>query len=57
MPCHHAWIHSKLKQMNTTDRETGSYWHILLHPEGDGQFLLRLKNGQSESLEAFELPL
>jgi hypothetical protein len=52
-----SWIHSRLKQMNATDRESGSYWHVLLHPEDDGRLFLRLKNGQSEALEAFRLPL
>jgi hypothetical protein len=53
----HAWIHARLTQMNTTDRESGSYWHVLLHPEKDGCLFLRLRNGQSESLEFFKLPL
>jgi hypothetical protein len=52
-----GWIHSRTKQMNTTDRESGSYWHVLLHPDNDGHLSLRLKGGQSESLEAFKLPL
>jgi hypothetical protein len=52
-----AWIHSRLKQMNTTDRESGSYWHVLLHAENDGHLALRLKNGQNERLEVFGLPL
>jgi len=53
----YAWIHSRLKYLNTTDRESGGYWHVYLHPESDGQLLLRLKNGQGESLKQFKLLL
>lgn len=53
----HAWIHSRLHLLNTTERENGSYWHILLHPENDGDLVLRLNNGRSEPLESFRLEL
>jgi hypothetical protein len=53
----HAWIHTKLRYLNTTDREGRSYWHVYLHPESDGRLLLRLNNGQGESLDSFGLPL
>jgi hypothetical protein len=51
------WIHARLKYLNTTTRESGTYWHVYLHPEKDGHLLLRLNNGQGESLESFGLPL
>ena len=47
----YAWIHSRLELLNTTDRDRGKYWHILLYPANDGQFVLRLKNGKSEIAE------
>jgi len=53
----HAWIHSRLHLLNATERENGSYWHILLHPENDGNLVLRLNNGRSEPLESFRLEL
>jgi len=53
----YAWIHSRLDLLNTTDRDRGKYWHILLYPADDGQFVLRLKNGKSESLKEFAISL
>lgn len=52
-----TWIHSRLGSLNTTERENGKYWHILLHPDGHGGLVLRLTNGRSESLEPFRIEL
>lgn len=51
------WIHARLESLNFTERENGKYWHILLYPTDDGQFVLRLKNGKSELLDGFRLAL
>jgi hypothetical protein len=53
----HFWIHSRLGSLNTTERENGKYWHILLHPDGHGGLVLRLTNGHSELLEQFRIEL
>ena len=51
------WIHSKLNLLNTTERDSEKYWHVLLNPEADGRLLMRLNNGHGESLESFKLNL
>jgi len=53
----YAWIHSKLNFLNTTERGGEKYWHVYLNPESDGRLLLRLNNGQGESLDSFRLNL
>jgi len=53
----YEWIHSRLEYLNFTEREETKYWHILLYPSGGDQFVLRLKNGKSESLESFRVYL
>jgi hypothetical protein len=53
----YEWIHARVESLNFTEREDGKHWHILLYPTDDGQFVLRLKNGKSESLDGFKLAL
>jgi hypothetical protein len=53
----HSWIHAKLGDLYVTERENTKYWHLVLEPDTRGRLLLRLKDGESESLEAFKLPL
>jgi hypothetical protein len=50
------WIHSRLKFLNTTERDGEIYWHLYLNPE-DGSLLLRLNNGQEERVEPFKLAI
>jgi hypothetical protein len=51
------WIHSRRENLNLTERQGESHWHILLYPTDDGQLVLRLKNGQNESLAQFRVVL
>jgi len=53
----YAWIHARLESLSTTEREVGKYWHILLYPTDEGEFVLRLKNGKSETLGEFKILL
>ncbi len=34
----HAWVHSRLSRLHTTEREDTKYWHLVLHPDTDGRF-------------------
>jgi len=52
-----GWIHCRLNSFYTTERDDNRYWHILLWPAEDGEMVLRLKDGSSESLDSFKLPL
>ncbi len=52
----YAWIHAKLGYLYITERKDTKYWHLVLQPDSDQRLLLRLKNGESESLEAFRFP-
>jgi hypothetical protein len=51
------WIHASVASLNVTERNGAKHWHILLYPTDNGRLVLRLKNGKSESLETFKLPL
>jgi hypothetical protein len=53
----YAWIHSRLKNLNHTEREGKSHWHIILNPDETGTLTLRLNNGQNEQLENFKIAL
>lgn len=49
------WIHSKLEQLNVTERERNKHWHISLESSDNVRLVLRLNNGQSEPLDQFSL--
>lgn len=51
------WIHSKLEQLNATERESNKHWHILLDSADNARLVLRLNNGQSELLDQFSLSI
>jgi hypothetical protein len=53
----YKWIHSKLKNLNLTEREGKSHWRIILNPDDAGTLTLRLKSGQNEQLEDFKILL
>jgi hypothetical protein len=53
----YKWIHSRLKNLNITEREGKSHWHIILNPDEAGTLTLRLKSGQNELLEDFKIVL
>jgi len=53
----HSWIRGKLSALYVTERNGTEYWHLVLQPNTEGRLLLRLRNGGSESLEAFRLSL
>jgi hypothetical protein len=53
----YAWIHSRLKNLNHTEREGKNHWHIILNPDETGTLTLRLNNGQNEQLEDFKIVL
>lgn len=51
----HPWIQAKLGSLYVTERDNSKYWHLVLQPDENGALLLRLRNGESESLEKFKL--
>jgi hypothetical protein len=51
------WIHSRLGLLYVTERDDDRYWHILMWPNEDGSIALHLKDGGSDSVEHFKLPL
>jgi hypothetical protein len=51
------WIHSRVRNLNVTEREGKSHWHILLYPTETGGLALRLNTGQNEPLDAFKISL
>lgn len=53
----HAWIHGKLGNLYVTERNDSKYWHLVLQPDPDGHLLLRLRDGRTESLDAFKFLL
>ena len=53
----YRWIHSRIKYLSVTEREEKSHWHILLYPTPSGELALRLNNGQTESLDDFQIAL
>jgi hypothetical protein len=53
----HSWIQAKLDDLYVTEREKGKYWHLVLQPDEEGKLLLRMRDGESESIEKFKIPL
>jgi hypothetical protein len=52
------WIHKRLGELNKTEKPNGkTYFHIHLWPGEDNHWHLRLRNGQTESLQEFSFML
>ena len=45
----YEWIHSRLKSLYATTRESGTHWHIYLLPSDTGTLTMRLNDGTSEA--------
>jgi hypothetical protein len=53
----HSWLQGKLDSLYVTEREDSKYWHLVLQPNKGRDLSLRFRNGASESLEKFKIPL
>jgi hypothetical protein len=53
----YQWIHSRVERLGFTEQPSRKYWHILLYESPSGGLVLRLKDGQSESLDKFRIAL
>lgn len=51
------WMHAKIENLNATEREGKSHWHIYLSPDETGSLVIWLNNGKTEAVESFKIQL